>query len=77
TDAPGCREICRDGDTGLLVPVQSVEPLADALQRLAEDPVLRARLGANARNAAVAEFSEARVVADTLDLYKSLISDLP
>jgi glycosyltransferase involved in cell wall biosynthesis len=75
TNAPGCREICRDGETGLLVPVQSVEPLADALARLANDPALRAALGANARRAAVEEFSEAQVVAETLDLYESLLSN--
>jgi glycosyltransferase involved in cell wall biosynthesis len=75
TDAPGCREICRDGKTGLLVPVQSVAPLADALARLANDPALRAELGANARRAAVEEFSEAQVVAETLDLYRSLLPD--
>jgi glycosyltransferase involved in cell wall biosynthesis len=75
TDVPGCREICRDGDTGLLVPLKSIKPLADALERLAGDPALRATFGAAARTAAAADFSEARVVADTLALYDQLATD--
>ncbi len=72
TDVPGCREICRDGETGLLVPVRTVEPLADALEKLARDPALRATLGAGARKAAETEFSDAVVISATLDLYRSL-----
>ena len=42
TDAPGCRELVRDGSNGLLVPLRQAPPLADALERLATDPGLRA-----------------------------------
>jgi glycosyltransferase involved in cell wall biosynthesis len=77
TDVPGCREICRDGETGLLVPARSVAPLAAALERLAADAALRARLGARAREIAVAEFAEAIVVRETLDLYRERLSALP
>jgi glycosyltransferase involved in cell wall biosynthesis len=75
TDAPGCREICRDGETGLLVPLKSIAPLARALERLAGDPAMRATFGAAARRVAEADFSEARVVADTLTLYDALITN--
>jgi len=74
TDVPGCRQVVRDGETGLLVPARSVLPLADALQRLAGDPGLRRRLGANARRLAEAEFAEAPVVAATLGLYRRLLA---
>ena len=77
TDVPGCREICRDDETGLLVPARSVEPLAAALERLARDPDLRERLGRRAREVAVAEFAEEIVVRQTLDLYRSLLAGLP
>ncbi len=77
TDVPGCREICRDGETGLLVPARTVAPLAAALERLAADAALRARLGARAREIAVAEFAEAIVVRETLDLYRERLSALP
>ncbi len=73
TDVPGCREICRENETGLLVPARSVEPLADALERLAGDAELRARLGARARQVAEAEFAEKVVVAETLALYGELL----
>lgn len=77
TDVPGCREICRDGETGLLVPARTVEPLAAALEKLAADPALRARLGAHAREVAVAEFAEEIVVRATLDLYRKQLLTLP
>ena len=75
TDVPGCREICRDGETGLLVPVRTVEPLADALERLATDPDLRSRLGTNARRAVERDFAEPIIVKQTLDLYRRLLDD--
>lgn len=75
TDVPGCREICRDDETGILVPVRTVEPLAAALERLAGDAALRARLGDNARTAAVTEFSQDIVVGQTLDLYRAMLAD--
>jgi glycosyltransferase involved in cell wall biosynthesis len=77
TDVPGCREICGDGDTGLLVQARAVEPLAAALEKLAADPELRARLGSRAREVAVAEFAEEIVVRQTLDLYRERLAALP
>lgn len=75
TDVPGCREICRDGETGLLVPVKTVAPLADALERLATDAELRSRLGMNARRAVEQEFAEPIIVGQTLDLYRRLLDE--
>lgn len=75
TDVPGCREICRHEETGLLVPVRTVEPLADALQRLATDPDLRRRLGANARRTVERDFAEPIIVEQTLDLYQRLLDE--
>src|SRR4029453_3351240 len=45
----GVPELVRDGETGLLVPPDDAAALADAGERLAPDPVLRARLGAQGR----------------------------
>ncbi|MDW3206721.1 MAG: glycosyltransferase family 4 protein [Alphaproteobacteria bacterium] len=73
TDVPGCREICRDGQTGIRVPLKSVTPLADALQHLAEDAELRRRLGAAARQLVEQEFAEAIVVGETLALYEEAL----
>ena len=41
TDVPGCREIVREGVTGLLVPTENPEALARAIARLMDDPELR------------------------------------
>ncbi len=49
TRVGGVPEVCRDGDTGLLVERNDPDALAEALLRLAEDPALRRRLGANGR----------------------------
>jgi len=46
------REIHADGETALLAPLGDRDALASALQRLVDDPQLRARLGANARQRA-------------------------
>jgi glycosyltransferase involved in cell wall biosynthesis len=74
TDVPGCREICREDETGLLVPARSVEPLAGALERLATDTGLRQRLGARARQVAESEFAEEVVISETLTLYRNLLT---
>lgn len=48
-DAPGCRDLVKNGHNGLLVPFQNAAALADALQTLAEAPEMRKNLGAQAR----------------------------
>ena len=44
TDAPGIRDVVRNEQTGLLVPVGQPEQLALAIQRIAQDEALRQRL---------------------------------
>jgi len=68
TNIRGPREQVVDGQTGLLVPPRTVAPLAAALRRLADDPDLRARMGAAGRARALDHYEEGRVVARTLDL---------
>ncbi|MEX2629985.1 MAG: glycosyltransferase family 4 protein [Tistlia sp.] len=73
TDVAGCREVCRDGETGLLVPPGDAGALAAAFLKLAAEPDLRRRLGARARAVAEAEFDVASVNRRTLELYDSLL----
>ncbi|MFL1462618.1 glycosyltransferase family 4 protein [Roseococcus sp. DSY-14] len=68
TDIRGPRELVRPDETGLLVPPGAVAPLAAALERLAGDAALRARMGAAGRDRALGRFTEAEVVGRTLDL---------
>lgn len=73
TNAPGCREIVRDGVNGYLVPIGDALSLADALQKLIEDPELRRNMGARSREIAESEFSIEKVIAETLDVYRELL----
>jgi glycosyltransferase involved in cell wall biosynthesis len=68
TDIRGPREQVVHGETGLLVAPARVPELAEALQRLAADPALRARMGEAGRARALELYDEGRVVARTLDL---------
>jgi len=55
SDVIGVRGVIEDGVTGLLVPEGDAQALADAIARLLRDPALVARLGAAARERALAE----------------------
>lgn len=74
TDVPGCREVVRHEETGLLVPVRDAGALAAALARLVEDAPLRRRLGERARTRAAAEFSVGGVVRAHLGVYEELLA---
>ncbi|WP_207537541.1 glycosyltransferase family 4 protein [Sabulicella rubraurantiaca] len=68
TDIKGCRELVRDGETGLLVPSRDTVRLEAALARLAADATERRAMGEAGRQRALDRFTEARVVERTLDL---------
>jgi glycosyltransferase involved in cell wall biosynthesis len=72
TDVPGCREIARDGENALVVPARDARALAAAIEKLALDAPLRARLGAAGRDIVVNEYAESIVVNETLALYREL-----
>ncbi len=73
TDAPGCREIVRHGRNGLLIKPRSPAAIADAIDQLAGDPDLRQRMGQAGREMVERDFAEELVVAQTLDVYWSLL----
>ena len=74
TDVPGCREIVRPDETGLLVPVDDVQALAAAIEKLVTSPELRARYGTAARHLVVEQFSAEKIGRLTVELYRRLIS---
>lgn len=57
TNAPGIRDVVRDGQTGLLVPVGAPDHLASAIARLLDDAALRKRLVDAARSDVISRFS--------------------
>ncbi len=72
TDVPGCREICRQGESGLLVPPRDAQALAAALAILLADPDLRVLMGQRAREIVERDFSSKIINAQTLALYREL-----
>lgn len=72
TDVPGCRDAIEPSETGLLVPVCSVEALADAVERLIVDVSLRQQLGQAGRQLAEREFAIERIVDAHLAIYAEL-----
>jgi glycosyltransferase involved in cell wall biosynthesis len=74
TDVPGCREIVRPQETGLLVPADDAPALSAAIGKLAASQELRARFGAAARRLVVERFSAETIGRQTVDLYRRFVS---
>ncbi len=70
TDVAGCREVVHDGDNGLLVPARDPLALANALERLITDPLLRHQMGQSGRLRAEQEFGHDRIIPATLEIYR-------
>lgn len=77
TDVPGCREIVRHGQNGLLVPPRDSKGLTEAISFLLTSPSTRARMGRRGRHAAVANFSLDRVITETIKTYHEVLDHVP
>lgn len=77
TDAPGCREIAINGQTGLSVPVENPAALAQAMKQLAQSPELRARYGEAARQLVEDKLSARIIGRSVVALYDRLTSRSP
>lgn len=74
SDAGAMPEAVRDGVDGIVVPAGDAVSLARALDRLAEDPDLRARLGASAAARCAALYGIERMVKTLMIVYDELPS---
>jgi glycosyltransferase involved in cell wall biosynthesis len=74
-DMPGCREIVRQGETGLRVPPHDVGRLAEALAAIAADPVARRAMGQAGRALVERDFAEPVIAQQTLALYRAILAD--
>lgn len=73
TDIPGCREVVRDGENGLLVPPGNPRRLAEALAKVVTNAALRADAGRRGREIAAPSFSVETVNTATLATYAMLL----
>ena len=76
TDVGGCKELLYGGEkdslgrSGLIVPVMSVDKIADAIVTLAKDPDLREDMGYNGRLRVKAFYRNEQVTKTYQDLYE-------
>ena len=73
TRVGGNAEIIQDGKNGLLVPAEDSSALAGAMLRLLRDPAFSVSLGQNGRDFVLREFSFARLIEKTDQLYTELL----
>jgi glycosyltransferase involved in cell wall biosynthesis len=73
TDVAGCRETVLQGQNGMLVPPRDSIALSRAIKTLVCNYALRKQMGVRSREIAVAEFSEERVIEQTLSVYRTLL----
>ena len=77
THHKGCEDAVRDGETGLLVPVKQVRPLVEALDRLLDDEMLRARLGRAGRVRAAEEYEIGACTRRIVDVLENVLYSRP
>jgi len=75
TRSAGPGALIRDGEDGLLVPIDDVASLAAAIRRLLDDEALKARLIVNGRLRYEAEFTERAVVASYKALFERMLAE--
>jgi glycosyltransferase involved in cell wall biosynthesis len=68
SDIPGCREIVRNNQNGILIQPKNSLILAEAIQKLLLDPDLRKQMGKNGRKIAEKEFQNPLI---TLEILKA------
>jgi glycosyltransferase involved in cell wall biosynthesis len=73
-DADGAREVVITDETGILLPPKAVDELSTALVRLAADPALRARLGAEGRRRFTEQFRHEHMSRQLRDLYERVLA---
>lgn len=72
TDAGGCTELI-DTYSGIITPVKDAKSIAAAISRLADDDILRQRMGEKAKERIDTVYHIDHTIKDTLNLYKRLL----
>jgi glycosyltransferase involved in cell wall biosynthesis len=75
TETAGAREIIQPGETGLLVPIDNADKLAESVILLLKENTERARLGTAAQEAVTAQFSIERMIDETERIYRDVLQE--
>lgn len=75
TRVGGVPELVEDGITGFLVPPKDPKALAEAIQKLLDDPDLRCRMGQAGRKKALKEFTLERMLVETQRVYEEILTN--
>ncbi|MFP4381246.1 MAG: glycosyltransferase [Candidatus Sumerlaeia bacterium] len=75
TDVGGVCESVRDGKTGFLVPPADPDALAEALEKLIQDPELRKQFGNAGHDMVLEEFTVEQLAKNTEAVYKKVLAD--
>ena len=73
-DIDGAREVIISGETGFLLPPESVAALADSICRLAADPAMRTRFGLTGRERFTEQFRHEHMTRELRALYERLLA---
>lgn len=72
-DVDGAREVVLNGETGILLPPQSVNELANAVVSLAENPALRRQMGQTGQQKFARQFDRRSMTEQIRKIYQSLL----
>ncbi len=73
TDTPGCREVVRTGENGILIPPRSADALQKAIIEIADNPALRQKYGEASRQRALNEFAMPIIMEKNAQVYRRLL----
>lgn len=73
SDIPGCRDLIIHGQTGLLFPVDAEEILANRIETIASDEIIRNSLKKRGRELIENRFSAERMAREYMQLYSKIV----
>lgn len=73
TDTPGCKEVVKTGENGILIPPRSADALEKAIMEIADSPELMQKYGEASRRRALNEFALPIIAEKNAEVYRRLL----